>query len=97
MSAVEASFTLAIKVIPGAPRSEVVGWLAGAVKIKVQAPPVEGRANEVLLKFLAERLDLPPRCVSLVRGDTSRQKLVRISGLVREEACRRLGLEPGLG
>ena len=92
MSVEPASFTLAIKVIPGAPRSQVVGWLGEAVKVKVQAPPIEGRANEALLKFLAEQLDLPPRCVALVRGDSSRQKLVRISGLVQAEALQRLGL-----
>jgi hypothetical protein len=86
------SFTLPVKVIPGAPRSQVVGWLGEAAKVKVQAPPLEGRANEALLRFLAEELDLPPRCVELVRGDTSRQKLVRITGLERAEACRRLGL-----
>lgn len=92
MSLAPESFTLAIKAQPGAPRSEVVGWLGEAVKVKVQAPPLEGRANEALVRFLAEQLDLPPRCVSLVRGDSSRQKLVRITGLERAEALRRLGL-----
>lgn len=89
---VPGSFTLAVKVIPGAPRSEVVGWLGEAAKVKVQAPPLEGRANEALLKFMAEKLGLPPRCVELLRGDTSRQKVLRISGLERAEGLRRLGL-----
>lgn len=75
------SCTIAIKAIPNAPRSEVVGWLGDALKVKVHAPPVEGRANEALCEFLADELDLPRRAVSVLRGDTSRQKLVRIEGL----------------
>jgi len=48
-----ASCTLAIKVVPNAPRSAVAGWLGEALKVKVHAPPVEGRANEELCSFLA--------------------------------------------
>lgn len=73
--------TLALKAIPNAPRSEVVGWLGDALKVKVHAPPVEGRANDVLCAFLADELGLPRRAVTVLRGDTSRQKLVRIDGL----------------
>ena len=75
------SCTLEIKAIPNAPRSEVVGWLGNALKVKVHAPPVEGKANEALCRFLAETLGLPKRAVSIARGDTSRQKVVRIEGL----------------
>ena len=87
----ETSCTLAIKVIPNAPRSEIAGWLGDALKVKVQAPPVEGRANDALCQFLAETLGVPRRAVSLVRGETSRQKLVRISGLTREALRARIG------
>ena len=87
-----ASCTLAIKAIPGAPRNEVCGWLGEAVKVKIHAPPLEGRANEALIEFLAETLDLPRRAVTLVRGDTARQKIVRIDGLTLDETKRRLGL-----
>ncbi len=72
---------LDVKVIPGASRDEVVGTMGNAVKIKLRAPPVEGRANEALIVFLAEKLGLPRRAVSVERGDTSRQKLLRIEGL----------------
>lgn len=75
------SCTLAIKAIPNAPRSEVCGWLGEALKVKVHAPPVEGKANEALCAFLAETLDLPKRAVTVLRGDTSRQKVVRVEGL----------------
>lgn len=88
----ENSCTLAIKAIPNAPRSEVVGWLGDALKVKVHAPPVEGRANEALCEFLADELTLPRRAVTVLRGDTSRQKLVRIAGLTLAEVKVRLGL-----
>ncbi len=84
--------TLAIKAIPNAPRSEVIGWLGDALKVKVHAPPVEGRANEVLCEFLADSLDLPRRAVTVLRGDTSRQKLLRIDGLTLAEVKLRLGV-----
>ena len=86
------SCTLAIKVIPNAPRSEIVGRLGDAVKIKIHAPPVEGKANDALCEFLAERLDLPRRAVNVLRGDTSRQKIVRVDGLTPAEVNVRLGL-----
>lgn len=75
------SCTIAIKAIPNAPRNEVVGWLGDALKVKVHAPPVEGRANEALCEFLASMLGLPRRAITVLRGDTSRQKLLRIAGL----------------
>jgi uncharacterized protein len=88
-----ASFcTLAIKAIPNAPRSAVVGWLGEALKVKVHAPPVEGRANAALCEFLADELDLPRRAVSVLRGDTSRQKLVRIDGLTLDRVKAKLGV-----
>jgi hypothetical protein len=85
------SCTLAIKAIPNAPRSEVVGWLGEALKVKVHAPPVEGKANDALCEFLAETLGLPRRAVTLVRGDTSRQKVVRIAGLTLADVRSRFG------
>lgn len=86
----EKSCTLAIKAIPNAPRHQVVGWLGEALKVKIHAPPLEGRANEALCEFLAEELELPRRAVTVLRGDTSRQKLVRINGLTLDEAKARL-------
>ena len=86
------SCTLAIKAIPGAPQNQVCGWLGEVLKVKIQAPPVEGRANEALVEFLAKALEVPRRTVTLVRGDTSRHKTVRIEGLDLAEAKRRLGV-----
>jgi uncharacterized protein (TIGR00251 family) len=79
------SCTLAIKAIPNAPRNEVVGWLGDVLKVRIHAPPVEGRANDALCEFLAASLSLHRRAVTVLRGDTSRQKVVRIDGLSLEE------------
>ena len=68
----------------------MVGWLGDALKVKVQAPALDGRANAALTDFLADQLGLPRRAVVLVRGDKSRQKVVRIDGLTRAEVQRRL-------
>ena len=86
------SYTLALKVLPNAPRDAVAGWLGAALKVKVHAPALDGRANDALLDFLAEQLGVPRRTVTLVRGDRSRQKLVRIDGLDLPDVTRRLGL-----
>ena len=86
-----AACTLAIKAIPNAPRNEVVGWLGDALKVKVHAPPLEGRANAALCEFLAEEFGLPRRAVSVLRGDTARQKVVRIEGITLAEVKARFG------
>jgi uncharacterized protein len=73
--------TLELKIIPNAPRNEVVGWLASALKVKVHAPALEGRANDELLDFLAGQLGVPRRHLALLRGEKSRRKVVRVDGL----------------
>lgn len=86
------SCTLEIKAVPNAPRNAVVGWLGDALKVKVHAPALEGRANEELCEFLADALDLPRRAVTVLRGDKSRQKVVRLEGVDLAEAKRRLAV-----
>ena len=87
-----ASCTLELKTIPNAPRDQIAGWLGDALKVKVHAPALDGRANEALLEFLADELRLPKRAVTLVRGDKSRHKVVRLDGLTLAEVKARLGL-----
>jgi uncharacterized protein (TIGR00251 family) len=89
--------TLELKIIPNAPRNEVVGWLGTALKVKIHAPALEGRANDALLDFLAALLGVPRRDVSLLRGDKSRQKIVRIEGLDAVALRHRLDRESGNG
>ena len=85
-----ASCTLAIKAVPNAPRSAVVGWLGEALKVKVHAPALEGRANDELCEFLADALALPRRAVTVLQGDKSRQKILHISGLTLAEVRLKL-------
>jgi uncharacterized protein (TIGR00251 family) len=86
--------TLELKIIPNAPRNAIVGWLGSALKVKVHAPALEGRANVELLEFLADRLGVPRRNVSLLRGDKSRLKVARVTGLDLAGVHRRLGSVP---
>jgi uncharacterized protein (TIGR00251 family) len=81
---------LKLRVVPNARRSEVVGMHGDAIKVKVAAPAVEGKANEALRDFLAERLGLPARAIEIVSGEKSRDKGVTIAGLDSAEARQRL-------
>ena len=69
---------LDLSIVPGAKRTEVVGLHDGALRIRLAAPPVDGKANEALLRWLAAQLRLPRRAVTLVRGDASRRKQVQV-------------------
>lgn len=77
---------------PGARRSELVGVADGRLRVRLAAPPREGRANDELIRFLAATLGVPRRNVVLVAGDRSRGKLVHLSGVTQPDAERRLGL-----
>jgi uncharacterized protein len=77
---------LAIRVQPRAKRTEVAGERDGAVVIRVNAPPVEGKANEAVRRLIAKRLGVPQSKVQIVRGEGTRDKLVRIEGLSADEA-----------
>jgi uncharacterized protein (TIGR00251 family) len=83
---------LAIRVVPRAAKAGVAGVRAEAVLVRLNAAPVGGAANAELVDTLARALDLPRRAVSITSGATSRTKRVRIEGVTREEALRRLGL-----
>ncbi len=84
---------LAVRAQPNAPRSEIVGWLGDALKVKLHAPALEGRANEELCRVIAEALGLPTRTVRLIQGEKSRQKLLEITGLTPEQVGGRLKAE----
>ena len=77
--------TLAVRAQPGARKTAIAGIYGegdtAQLKIAVQAPPVEGRANEALIAFLAETCGVPKRSVELVRGELSRSKVFLIRGV----------------
>jgi uncharacterized protein len=77
---------LAIRVQPRAKRDEVAGERAGAVVIRVVAPPVDGKANEAAIRLIAARVGVSRSAIRIVRGESARDKLVRIDGLSADEA-----------
>jgi len=93
---VPVSCRLAVKAIPNAPCDAIAGWVGDALKVRVRAPALEGRANESLRELLARALGLPRAAVEVVHGARSRLKLVEIRGLTPAEARARLGI-PGTG
>lgn len=69
-----------MKVTPRASRNEIIGWSDdGILKIKLNAPPVDGKANRALVEFLSEESDIPKSSFSIVRGESARLKRIRIS------------------
>jgi uncharacterized protein (TIGR00251 family) len=79
-----------LRVTPGAARSEIVGRHGDAWKVRVGAAPERGRANDALLRLLAERLDLPVAQLTIVSGHGGRDKVVELQGLSAAEAAGRL-------
>jgi len=86
----EAGICLAVKLQPRAAKNEIGPALGNEIKIKVRAPPVEGAANEALIRFLAETLGCPRSAVRIVRGQSSRHKTVAIAGVGAAEAEAKL-------
>lgn len=83
--------TLRLHIQPGAKSTEVSGPYGEALKIRLAAPPLDGKANACLLAFLAERLGVAKTAVSLLSGDSSRAKRIRITGIEPERVKSRLG------
>jgi hypothetical protein len=75
---------LSLHIQPGAKNTEVAGLHGEALKIRLHAPPVDGKANDALIAFLAERLGVPKARVLLEAGQTSRSKRVRVVGVAAE-------------
>ncbi len=82
---------LKLHVSPGAREDRIVGWREGSLRLKVRARPEKGRANEAVLRLLAGRLGLCRASLSIVRGATSRDKLVQVDGLSEDELRTLLG------
>jgi uncharacterized protein len=81
---------IGIRLKPGAGREKIVSIDEREVCVSVTAPPVEGKANKALVKFLSRTLDLPKSALEIKRGETSRIKLVEIAGMTKEEAMRKI-------
>jgi uncharacterized protein len=83
---------VAVRVQPRARRNELAGERGGALLVRVTAPPVEGRANDAVRKLLAKRLGVAPGRVSVVRGESGRDKIVEVEGMEADAVCRALSI-----
>ena len=82
--------TFAVRVQPRARKNAIVGEIGDALKIALTAPPVEGRANQACIDFLAEFLKVPRSSVTIAAGETSRNKVIGIAGISADEVRRRI-------
>lgn len=82
--------TFTVKVHPRARRNAVAGELGDALKLSLTAPPVEGKANQACIEFVAELLSAPKSSVSIAAGQSSRQKVIRVAGLSADQVRARL-------
>ncbi len=89
LTAKDDGIIFAVRVQPRASRSGVVGELDGALKIRLAAPPVDGEANEELIRFLAKLFGVSRGQVSILSGQASKNKLIRVGGLTADE-CERI-------
>ena len=86
--AADGRITLTLHIQPGAKKTEFAGLHGDALKIRLAAPPVDGKANEALLRFLADALSLPKTAVTLKSGQASRRKVLEIHGAKAEAVAR---------
>ena len=84
--------TFAVKVHPRAKKSAITGKVGEALKLALTAPPVDGKANHACIEFFANLLKVPRSSVTIAAGQTSRNKVVRITGLTAQQVRERLGL-----
>ena len=82
--------TFAIKVQPRARKNAITGTVGNALKLALTAPPVEGKANHAVIEFFADFFEIPRSSVSIASGETSRNKLIRISGISAQRVRERL-------
>ena len=83
--------TFAVKVHPRAKKNAITGELGDALKVSLTTPPIEGRANQACIEFLAKLLKVPRSSVTIASGQTSRNKVVRVAGLTAQQVRDRLG------
>jgi hypothetical protein len=85
--------TLSVRIQPRASKNEVVTMENGGLKIRLTSPPVDGAANEALIRFLAETLSVAKSQVEIISGHTAREKRIRISGVNEDDVDRLLNTD----
>ena len=83
---------LEIHVVTNARKTELAGMHGDAIKVRCSAPPLDGRANQEVRELLAGLLGIPPRDVTIARGERSRHKIVEVAGMDGDEVRARLGV-----
>lgn len=86
------SATVSVRVVPRSSKEGVAGFEGGVVRIRLNAPPVEGKANEALVRFLSKALGVPKGRIALVAGGKGRNKIIRVDGITREALLAGLDL-----
>ena len=84
--------TVSVRVVPRSSKEGVAGFEEGVLRIRLNAPPVEGQANAALVRFLSKALGVPKSRIVLVAGEKGRNKIVRVDGITREELFAALDL-----
>ena len=82
--------TFMVRVQPRARKNAITGELDGALKLSLTAPPVDGKANQACIEFLAKLLNLPRSSITIASGQTGRNKVIRVAGCSAEELLSRL-------
>ena len=85
-----ASVRLSVKVVPGASRDEIAGWLGDALKVRVSAPPEKGKANQAVERVIAKALGLSAKDVKVVVGQSNPRKTIEVKGINETELYQRL-------
>jgi uncharacterized protein (TIGR00251 family) len=93
-SATTGGVRIAVHIMPNAKKTEVVGLHDDALKLRLHAPPIEGRANEALVRYVADRLGVPKTAVELVHGHTSRKKVLEVRASLTVERVESVFLPP---
>lgn len=86
--------TIKVKVLPRGKENQVIGLYGEFIKIRIKSPPIEGKANQMLVEFLSEELKISQRQIQILRGHTNQEKILQIAapGLTRELILKKLGI-----
>ena len=75
---------------PKSSKNEIIGSYRDGIKVKITAPPIEGKANEALIRFLAKELGVSPSCIEIAKGQHSREKTLKISGNMNQGLMKKI-------
>jgi uncharacterized protein len=88
------AITFSVRLHPRAKKNAITGFVGDAIKLSLTAPPVDGKANAACIEFFAKTLNVPRSSVTIAAGATSRNKVIRVTGLSAQEVRQRLQLPP---